>query len=90
MKEKYNTDLSGFSGNIFNYFGSPEIVSTREVGESLEVVYKTKSMLSCYPFPTPYKIYKIVYSCIDGKWNKSEPIYAKIIPAQEEYFEFED
>jgi hypothetical protein len=33
---------------------------------------------------------KIVYSCVDGKWNKSEPIYGKIIPAQDEYFEFED
>lgn len=31
---------------------------------------------------------KIIYSCIDGKWNKSEPIYGKIIPTQDEYFEF--
>jgi hypothetical protein len=84
-----NTDLTTFSAKLFNYFGSPEMVSTKEVGETIEIIYKTKSMICCYPLPTPYKIYKIVYSCIDGKWNKSEPIYGKIIPAQEEYFEFD-
>jgi hypothetical protein len=85
-----NTDLTTFNAKLFNYFGSPEMVSTKEVGETIEIIYKTKSMIDCYPLPTPYKIYKIVYSCIDGKWNKSEPIYGKIIPAQEEYFEFDE
>lgn len=90
MKEKDNTDLSGFNGKLFNYFGSPEKVSVKEIGETIEIVYKEKSMLSYHPFPTPCRVYKIVYSCVDGKWNKSDPIFGKVIPAQKESFEFKN
>lgn len=69
----------------------PERVEVNEVGESIEMIYKQTSMLTytVYPSPPPeVKVFKIVYSCVDGKWNKSEPIYGRIIPAQNEYFEF--
>ena len=33
-------------------------------------------------------VFKIVFSCIDGKWNKSDRIYGKIIPPSEESYEF--
>jgi hypothetical protein len=47
--------------------------------------------LTIYPSPPPEeRVFKIVYSCVDGKWNKSEKIYGKIIPSQKEYYEFED
>jgi hypothetical protein len=71
-------------------WGSPERVEVNVYGETIEMVYKEQSSPNYYPLPTLYRVYKIVYSCIDGKWNKSEPIYGKIIPAQEESFEFED
>lgn len=64
-----------------------------EVGESIEMIYTQTSSLSRTGGLPPYhdeRAVKIVYSCVDGKWNKSEPIYGKIIPAQDEYCEFED
>lgn len=35
------------------------------------------------------QVYKIKYSCVDGKWNQSQPIYGKYIPASDESYEFE-
>jgi hypothetical protein len=66
---------------------------TNEVGESIEMIYTQTSMYSRtggLPLYHDKRAVKIIYSCVDGKWNKSEPIYGKIIPAQDEYFEFED
>ena len=83
------------TSSILTTWGNPERVEVNEVGESIEIIYKQSSIVTytptCYPAPTPeVRVFKIIYSCIDGKWNKSEPIFGKIIPAQEEYFEFED
>ena len=63
-----------------------------EVGETIEMIYIEKTSVyrtthgELYNDEIPVKF---IFSCIDGKWNKSEPIYGKIIPAQEEIFEFE-
>lgn len=75
-----------------NFWSSPQLVSVHEVGETVEMIYKQTSTLNLaiYPSrPPEERVYKIVYSCKDGKWHKSDPIYGKIIPAQSEYFEFE-
>jgi len=83
------TDTSIFG----NPWGNPERIQVNEVGESIEMVYKQTSMITyaVYPSrPPEERIFKIVYSCVDGKWNKSEPIFGKIIPSQNEYYEFED
>jgi hypothetical protein len=74
-----------------NNWSIPKRIEVNEVGETIEMIYKQTLSFNYWPAP-PYeeRVYKIVYSCIDGKWNKSNPIYGKIIPAQEEYFEFED
>lgn len=64
-----------------------------EVGETIEMIYTQTSQYSRTGGLPPYhdeRAVKIVYSCKDGKWHKSEPIYGKIIPAQDEYYEFED
>ena len=79
--------------SILNTWSNPERVEVNEVGETIEMIYKQTSMLTytVYPSPPPeVRVFKIVYSCVDGKWNKSEPIFGKIIPLQDEYFEFED
>jgi hypothetical protein len=79
--------------STFNPWNHPERIEVREVGESIEMIYKQTSSFSRTGGLPPYpdeRLYKIVYSCVDGKWNKSEPIYGKIIPAQGEYYEFED
>jgi hypothetical protein len=73
-------------------WGYPKQLEVNEVGESIEIIYKeTSNMYRTGGLP-PYndtRIFKIVYSCVDGKWNKSEPIYGKIVPAQEEYYDFD-
>ena len=74
-------------------WNDPIFKEVNEVGESIEMIYtQTSSVYAKWGLP-PYedeRVMKIVYSCVDGKWNKSEPIYGKIIPAQGEYYEFED
>jgi len=62
-----------------------------EVGETIEMIYTQTSQYSRTGGLPPYhdtRAVKIVYSCIDGKWNKSDPIYGKIIQQRDEYFEF--
>lgn len=59
--------------------------------DRIEMIY---IQYTCYSYspspPSERRVYKIIYSCVDGKWNVSEPIYGKIIPATEETYEFED
>lgn len=75
-----------------NIWSDSKRVSVEEVGNTIEMVFiETSNMtLSVYPSrPPERRVYKIVYSCVDGKWNKSERIYGEIIPAQEEDYVFE-
>lgn len=68
-------------------------IAVNEVGESIEMIFKQTSMFTytVYPgLPPEERVFKIVYSCVDGKWHKSEPIFGKIIPSQSEYYEFPD
>jgi hypothetical protein len=88
-----NTFNSSTGTSTLNTWYHPEIMEVREVGESIEMIYKQTSSFSRTGGLPPYhdeKLYKIVYSCVDGKWNKSQPIFGKIIPAQGESYEFED
>lgn len=59
--------------------------------DRIEMIY---IQYTCYSYspspPSERRVYKIIYSCVDGKWNVSEPIYGKIVPATEETYEFED
>ena len=82
------TTSSAISGSFI------EQLEVKEVGESIEIIYKeTLNSNYCYTiYPTPQpetRIFKIIYSCVDGKWNKSERIYGEIVPAQEEYYNFD-
>jgi hypothetical protein len=84
------TDITGFT-NDMNTWSTNERIEVNQVGETIEMIYKQTLHFKDWPSKlTEERVYKIVYSCIDGKWNKSEPIYGKIIPAQEEYFEFDE
>ena len=93
MKTSNGIELSGSSSGTFTYnqWGLPERIEVNEVGETIEMVFKEKSLINTAvypPRPPQERVFKIVYSCIDGKWNKSEPIYGKIIEAQEENYVF--
>lgn len=63
-----------------------ELINTEEFADRLEFTYKEHSMLS----HIQPKVYKIVFSCKDGQWHKSEKIYGRIIPAQDEHYEFDE
>lgn len=81
-----------FQTGTTGFWGTPIFIEAKEVGKTIEFIYKQVSnmTLTIYPSPPPEeRIFKIVFSCKKGKWHKSEPIYGKIIPAQEEYYEFE-
>jgi hypothetical protein len=88
-----NTFNSSTGTSTINPWNHPERIEVREVGETIEMIYKQTSSFSRTGGLPPYhdvRLYKIVYRCVDGKWNKSEPIFGKIIPAQDESYQFED
>ena len=83
-----------FSGTTheFGFWGTPDLIQTSEEGESVVMIYKQIFNATISIYPAPHKlerIFKIVYSCKDGKWHKSEPIFGRIIPATEEWFDFD-
>jgi hypothetical protein len=78
---------------IIDQWNFPTLIKTEEVGESIEFIYKQSPMFAYTTFPStqpPDRVFKIVFSCKDGKWNKSEPIYGQIVPATDEYYEFDE
>lgn len=75
--------------SIFGW-NNTELIETREVAETIEMIYKHTNSISNLGSLSPSQItvFKIIFSCIDGKWNKSQPIYGKVIPEQKEYYQF--
>ena len=88
---QFNETTSGTTeGTLWT---SPEFIKARDTGNSIELIYKQQLMISNlgqFSTQKSERVFKIVYSCVDGKWNKSEPVYGIIIPASAEYYEFED
>ena len=93
METKITANIITGTGttSFLNTWSNPERIAVMECFESIEMIYKQTSMLTytIYPSPPPEeRVFKIVYSCVDGKWNKSEPIFGKIVRATSESFEF--
>jgi hypothetical protein len=72
-----------------NLWHSPTLIETNEVGESIEMIYKEVSLISKNNIKEE-RVFKIIFSCIDGKWNKSERIYGEIVPPTNEYYNFDN
>ena len=72
-------------------YGVPELIETREVDETIELTYleQLNASLTWNPLHQSKRVFKIIYSCKDGKWNKSERIYGEVIPASGEWYSFE-
>ncbi len=73
-------------------WSAPERVEVNGYKDRLEIIYKQTSMTTLTIFPSPppeVRVFKIVFSCVSGEWNQSDPIYGKVIPAQKESYEFE-
>lgn len=91
MQVNINT---GGTTSTTNMWGIPKMESVREMGETIEMVFTEESLYInaalVYPTPPPAKrVFKIIYSCKDGKWDKSDRIYGDIYPAQAERYDFE-
>jgi hypothetical protein len=83
--------VSGTSTTI-NSWGFPKRVDVIEKVDCIEFIYKETSMitLTVYPSPQPAeRVFKIVFSCVDGLWNQSDKIYGDIVEKSEEYYIFE-
>ena len=72
---------------VYTTHGTPYIIDTIVKDDSIEVIYKQE----CY-LTGNYLVYKIIYSCKDGKWHVSDKIYGKIIEERiiEEHYEFNE
>lgn len=82
----------GTSINTNGNFWFPELIETRVYSDSIEQIFKetSQTVLAVYPpRPSEQRVYKIIYSCKDGKWHVSEKIYGSIVPTQHEYYDFE-
>jgi hypothetical protein len=87
------TVYTGTSGTTAGFMWSePTRLQVNERIDSIEMIYEETSLatLTIHPSQPPQKRYfKIVFSCVDGLWNKSERIYGEKIE-REEYFEFKN
>ena len=82
-----NNDINAFP------WGITERINVEEYSDRIEFIYKQTSIMHIggYPGrPPQQRVYKIVFSVVDGKWHKSDPIFGKIVPAQEEVYEFDE
>lgn len=70
-------------------WSSPELLETHVLEESIELVYLQRRTYSISPWVATERCFKIVYSVVDGKWNKSEPIDGQIIPASGVTYQFD-
>ena len=84
------SNISSGTVNIDQY-GYPKIIDTLVFSDKVEVVYRREPYMSytSYPPITPEpQIYKIVFSCKNGKWHQSEKIMGRFIPASNEGYQF--
>lgn len=85
-----NFASSGTTANL-NPWGYFKFVKFIEYPDRIEVFYKQHRIINTWPVPPDTeRVYKIIFSCKGGVWHKSDPIYGKVIPPQEETYEFED
>jgi hypothetical protein len=76
-----------------NTWNDPIMVDVIETINSVEMIYKETSTgwatPNYYNASLEVRVFKTVFSCVDGKWNKSDRIYGEIISASDESYEFE-
>lgn len=82
-----------FSVGTTNYYqidpwSEPVEISHEILNDSIEFIYK-QTKISWNYASQEERVFKVIYSCVDGKWNKSERLYGEIIAATEEQYEFE-
>jgi hypothetical protein len=84
---KYSSDTE----TAVKLWDEPFKGEVNEYSDRIEIIYiqRSNTQLAVYPPISPKeRVFKIVFSCVDGVWNKSEPIYGTIISAKGESYEF--
>lgn len=90
-----NTDASFVSSNGITNYNSwfpPERIKIIENTDSIEFIYIETSCVTHTIYPqmeSDRRVFKIIFSCKDGKWHKSDRIYGEIIPASDEDYIFD-
>ena len=76
--DEYDTSVLCTSANAsYSYmeqYGKPKLISVSDYGETVEVTYiETATAYISYGYndTPPRRVFKIVYSCVDGKFHKS-------------------
>jgi hypothetical protein len=87
-------DISLFNSSntsSFSEWGHTTLIKTIVYDDRIELVYKEISniALNVYTSIIPERVFKKTYSCKDGAWHESEPIYGEIIPPQYEEYNFD-
>lgn len=82
-----NNENTSTSAN-FIYGQTPSLVKTIVNEDSIELIYKIPSMVSNGFGLGADIIYKIIYSCKDGKWHQSDRIPGEVVEATKESYEF--
>jgi hypothetical protein len=77
-----NGTETAFANKFWSY---PTRIDVIEKTDSIEIIYKETSLFGG-EWKRVERVFKIVFSCVDGKWNKSERIYGQIVPAQPETY----
>jgi len=96
--------VAGFTGSVgtglgttsttfsfLNQWTDPKLVDTIINEDSIEQVFTEVSLIyQGFTNTEARRVFKVRYSCVDGKWNKSEKIYGHISPAQSESYAFDE
>lgn len=73
------------------YYNAPERIKVTVFHDHIEIIYKETRRVTIYPEqPDGARVFKVIFSCIDGKWDESERIYGDVLPATDESYEFKD
>jgi hypothetical protein len=81
-----STSTISTAGSFIDLWSLPEQLEMVEYPDRLEIIYKEKQ-LSYYSHSITgvqqsgqERVFKIVYSCVNGQFHKSEKIYVTIVP----------
>ena len=90
-----HSNITWTSGtDIFTEWSEPFRVDVIDTGHSIEMIYLQDRISRIWggmiPLTPEKRVFKIVYSCVNGQWHKSEPIYGEIIPANKEQYVFHE
>ena len=73
---------------MFHSWNEPERVSVTEFLDRIEMVFTETSAASISTAAPERRVFKVIFSCVDGKWNKSSRIYGTIQKAVGEKYTF--